>query len=114
MLEERETIASRLLDRQMDLDEHQLVIKTLETQDGGKKAWRLVGDVLVERRVDVVLPEVKKNAENLKGLVDNLKKQLESKGKEIQEYERTYNIRVKEPGREGQKREGGPGVLVSS
>lgn len=98
LMEEREGTAAGLLERQQDLDEHLLVLKTLKDNDGSKKAWRLVGDVLVERTVDTVLPEVIKNKENLELLVDSLKKKLENKTKEIQEFEKKYNISVKKPG----------------
>lgn len=112
-----------LLERQQDLDEHQLVMKTLRENDLSKKAWRLVGDVLVERTVGTVIPEVEKNKSNLEGLVENLKKQLESKTKELQEFESKYNIKIKQPGKGSgdsdrgktsqNNNAGGQGVLVN-
>ena len=120
LMEEREGIAAMLLERQQDLDEHKLVMKTLGENELSKKAWRLVGDVLVERTVETVIPEVEKNKTNLEGLVENLKKQLESKTKEIQEFESKYNIKIKQPGNADSDREkapkksvGGQGVLVN-
>jgi prefoldin subunit 2 len=123
LLEEREGVAAMLLERQQDLDEHQLVMKTLRENDLSKKAWRLVGDVLVERTVGTVIPEVEKNKSNLEGLVENLKKQLESKTKELQEFESKYNIKIKQPGKGSgdsdrgktpqNNNAGGQGVLVN-
>lgn len=47
------------------MQEHQAVIKSLETLDPSRKCFRLVGEVLVERTVKEVLPAVKSNAEQL-------------------------------------------------
>lgn len=78
------------------------MLKTLEHQDGSKKAWRLVGDVLVERTVAEVIPEVTKQRDNLMALAQNTRKQLEAKQKEVLEFQEKYSIRIK-----GQ--ESGPG-----
>lgn len=117
LLDEREAIAGMILERQGDLDEHVLVLKTLCGCDRDKKAWRLVGDVLVERDVKSVIPEIEKNRDSLKGVVENAKQQLEAKAKEMREFEKKYNIRIKEKGESqgSEKKEdskGQQGVLV--
>lgn len=65
LLEERDQLTSASIERQQEMSEHDLVIKTLEPLEGGRKCFRLVGEVLVERTVAEVLPAVKKNRENL-------------------------------------------------
>lgn len=50
---------------EQELNEHQLVCETMEPMEPGRKAFRLVGDVLVERTVGEVLPAVKRNKESL-------------------------------------------------
>lgn len=47
------------------MQEHQAVIKALEQLDPSRKCFRLVGEVLLERTVQEVLPAVKNNAEQL-------------------------------------------------
>lgn len=96
LLNERDAIAGMILERQSDLDEHLLVLKTLKSCQGDRKAWRLVGDVLVERTVESVIPEIEKNKDNLSGVVDNAKQQLENKAKEMREFEKKHNIRIKD------------------
>lgn len=96
LLNERDAIAGMILERQSDLDEHLLVLKTLKNCQGDRKAWRLVGDVLVERTVESVIPEIEKNRDNLSGVVDNAKQQLENKAKEMREFEKKHNIRIKD------------------
>ena len=45
----------------MDRTEHGLVIDALKPLDGGRKCFRMVGDVVVERTIDEVAPAVLKN-----------------------------------------------------
>ena len=47
------------------MQEHQAVIKALEQLNPSRKCFRLVGEVLVERTVQEVLPAVKNNTEQL-------------------------------------------------
>ena len=49
----------------MDRNEHRLVEDTLRPLDGNRRAYRLVGEVLVERTVEEVLPSVMTNRENV-------------------------------------------------
>ena len=45
----------------MDRTEHGLVIDALKPLDGGRKCFRMVGDVVVERTISEVAPAVLKN-----------------------------------------------------
>ncbi len=45
----------------MERDEHKLVVETLTKLESERKAFRLVGGVLVERTVGEVLPIVSQN-----------------------------------------------------
>lgn len=101
LYEERGILAQTVIEREQDVEEHNLVIKTLEAQDGSKKAWRLVGDVLVERTVSEVVPDIIKNRDNLLAVIGNLRKQLEAKQKEVAAFEGKYNVRMKNQGGNG-------------
>ena len=48
---EPRSLASKLEELQMDLNEHKLVIDTLVGVDPERRCFRLVGGVLVERKV---------------------------------------------------------------
>lgn len=65
LIDERNALANATLERQQDVDEHELVLKTLEPMERGRRCYRLVGDVLVERTVADVLPAVQTNRDNL-------------------------------------------------
>ena len=60
----------------------------------------MVGDVLIERTVEDLLPEVKENCENLTKLKESLERQAEQKKKELLEYQNKHNIKLKIPGQE--------------
>lgn len=96
------------LERQSEVDEHELVLKRLKEENESKKAWRLVGDVLVERTVAEMVPELTKQRDNLAAVTKNFKEQLEAKSKEVAAYQEKYNIRIK-----GQGGNGGAGVASS-
>ena len=122
LIDEREALGSAVLERQQDAEEHDLVLKQLEKQNGSKRAWRLVGDVLIERTVAEMIPEVTKNRDNLLAVAQNFKTQLEAKQKELFAFQEKYNIRIKgyassgngaPPGSTSEK-SSAQGVLVNS
>lgn len=49
----------------VDRDEHKLVVETMSKLEAERKAFRLVGGVLVERTVGEVLPAVSQNYEGV-------------------------------------------------
>lgn len=73
---------------------YRIVIDTLKDVDGGRKCFRMIGGVLVERTVANVLPELEGNRERLPKAIQALQEQLTKKGQEINEYIETHDIRV--------------------
>lgn len=118
LVSDKEALAEALIDREHDVEQHTLVMKTLEAQDADRKAWRLVGDVLVERTVAEVLPEVEKNRDNLAKVAANYRKQLEAKQKEIIAFQEKYkmNTQARPSGAQtkNEKAQQSSGVLVSN
>ena len=60
---------SKVAELEMDRNEHRLVEETLGPLDSDRRAYRLVGEVLVERTVGEVLPSVKSNRENVSRII---------------------------------------------
>ncbi|KAL7532514.1 hypothetical protein ACHAWF_004161 [Thalassiosira exigua] len=81
---------------EMERNEHRLVEETLTPLDPDRRAFRLVGGVLVERTVREVLPTVKEHRGNLDGLVNTLKEKLDAKQKEAAAWKAKYNIKTQE------------------
>lgn len=63
-----------------------MVVDTLEPMEGTRRAYRLVGGVLVERTVAEVLPTVKENQEGIKQVLQQLAASRVKKEKEAAEW----------------------------
>lgn len=106
----RPTILGRYRELQMELNgfvqkvteleesrnEHRLVEETLTPLDPSRRAFRLVGGVLVERTVGEVLPNVAQNRSNLEQVIDTLKTNLEGKQKETIQWKTMHDITKQE------------------
>merc|ERR1712122_108363 len=79
---------------QQDLNEHNIVIETLNGVDGDRKCFRMVGGVLVERTVKEVVPALVNNRDKMGKLIGSLEKQLTEKGEEINGYMEKHQIQV--------------------
>ena len=66
LTQECQQLMNKVAELEMDRNEHKLVEDTLEPLDPERRAYRLVGEVLVERTVKEVLPSVKTNRENVR------------------------------------------------
>ncbi|GMI07303.1 hypothetical protein TrVE_jg840 [Triparma verrucosa] len=95
---------TKISELEQERNEHDLVIKTLTPLPGDRKAFRLVGGVLVARTVESVLPSVKMNRENLVKVLTNLNDMLEKRSKETIEWKQKYNIKTQEEAEMEQKR----------
>ncbi|XP_055609224.1 probable prefoldin subunit 2 [Uranotaenia lowii] len=80
---------------EMDLKEHKTVIDTLKTVESGRKCFRLIGGVLCEQTVEVVLPQLVTNKDQLEKLIENGKEQITKKGIEINQFKDEYNIKIR-------------------
>lgn len=68
--------------------------ETLGPLDASRRAYRLVGEVLVERTVGEVLPSVSTNRENLEKTIAVLQSNLEEKQKVAAEIKAKYNLEI--------------------
>lgn len=64
----------------------------MEPLDPDRRAFRLVGGILVERTVKEVLPSVKQNRENLEKVISTMEQRLDEKQKETAEIKAKYNL----------------------
>merc|ERR1712179_304779 len=92
---EQRSIASKTNELQQDLNEHKIVIETLDGVSGDRKCFRMVGGVLVERTVKEVVPALINNRDKMAKLIESLEKQLTEKG-EINGYMEKHNIQLKD------------------
>lgn len=66
LVSESKTLQTKITELEMDRNEHILVEETLKPLDPQRRAFRLVGECLVERTVGEVLPTVSSNRENVR------------------------------------------------
>lgn len=60
------TIAAKINELEVERNEHALVVASMEKLEPGRRCFRLVSGVLVERTVGEVLPAVRKNLEGVR------------------------------------------------
>lgn len=61
MSSECKQILTKIQELTMDKDEHRLVVETLSKLESNRRAFRLIGGILVERSVGDLLPIVSNN-----------------------------------------------------
>lgn len=59
-------IMGKIFELEQDRNEHKLVEETLQPLESNRRAFRLVGECLVERTVGEILPSVTANRENVR------------------------------------------------
>lgn len=92
LMQECQQLTTKIVELETDRNEHRLVEKTLEPLDPDRRAFRLVGGVLVERTVKEVLPSVTQNRENLDQVIATMETRLSEKQKEASEFKAKYNL----------------------
>lgn len=68
LLAESQKLLAKISELEQERSEHLLVEETLQPLDPQRRAFRLVGECLVERTVGEVLPTVAANRENVSGV----------------------------------------------
>jgi prefoldin subunit 2 len=66
LAQESQRLSQKISELDFDKNEHRLVEDTLKPLEGKRRAYRLVGEVLVERTVEEVLPSVSSNREKVR------------------------------------------------
>ncbi|CAH8850006.1 unnamed protein product [Trichobilharzia szidati] len=117
---EQRTIGSKINDLELDQREHNMVIKVLQSVEPTRKCMRMIDNVLIERQVKDILPDLEANVQKMSECIETLSKQFEAKGRELQRYKAEHKIRIageKEPSESEKKNtvssSSTSGVLVS-
>jgi len=88
-------LSRKINELDMDNNEHKLVVEALTPLDPGRKCFRMVGSVIVERTVSEVLPAVQKNMEQISGTMDKLTETLKAQQKAADEFATKYRLTAK-------------------
>ncbi|OEU13684.1 Prefoldin beta-like protein [Fragilariopsis cylindrus CCMP1102] len=92
LMAECQQLMSKIASIEGDRNEHVLVEETLQPLDAGRRAYRLVGDVLVERTVAEVLPSITQNKDNLNATIQALGDRLSIRQKKAAELKSKHNL----------------------
>mmetsp|Transcript_27299 Transcript_27299/g.35806 ORF Transcript_27299/g.35806 Transcript_27299/m.35806 type:complete len:140 (+) Transcript_27299:99-518(+) len=85
-------IQAKIGELEMELNEHQLVIESLGGLEGGRKAFHLIGGVLVEQTVSEILPAVTANKDGIVNLLAQMEQLLKQKGDAALEIQEKYGL----------------------
>ncbi|CAN0011708.1 unnamed protein product, partial [Phaeothamnion confervicola] len=110
MQSEAQQYRRKIGELEQDLIEHKLVGSSLEPMDSGRRAYRLVGGVLVERTVGEVLPQVMANRGGIESMLQQLARELRAKEAEAAAWKSKYGITTQADAQAGApRRQGGGG-----
>ena len=107
-------LRSKVAELDNEMQEHLRVVKTLEPLPSDRRAFRLIGGVLVEKTVGEVLPDVKQQQEQLNQLILRLTDTITEKEKDLKKMQKDFDLQKQQlTGQRGNQ--GGhamPGILA--
>lgn len=96
MRNEIKKMSMKVEDLEAEFNEHQLVINSMTTMAPERKAFRLIGGVLVQQTVAEVLPAVLSHQQMVKQLLDAVGSSLQAKELETRNWKAKYNIQTQQ------------------
>jgi len=96
MTSECRSIMSKIGELNLEKDEHRLVIDTMNKLSSDRRAYRLVGGILVARTVGEVLPQIAQNYEGITQILEKLNDTLKNKDAERKAYKEKHGIMTQE------------------
>ena len=106
-------LRSKVAELDNEMQEHLRVVKTLEPLPADRRAFRLIGGVLVEKTVGEVLPAVQQQQEQLNQLILRLTDTITEKEKDLKKMQKEFDLQKREM--TGSQNQGGrsmPGILA--
>jgi prefoldin subunit 2 len=105
MTSECQQITGKIGELNLEKDEHKLVDETLEKLEESRKAYRLIGGVLVETKVGEIAPLVKDNLNGIVSILEKLDGTLKEKDTERKAYKEKHGIMTQEERENEMKRQ---------
>eukprot|EP01100_Stratorugosa_tubuloviscum_P014419 TRINITY_DN76_c0_g1_i1.p1 TRINITY_DN76_c0_g1~~TRINITY_DN76_c0_g1_i1.p1 ORF type:complete len:118 (-),score=58.29 TRINITY_DN76_c0_g1_i1:61-414(-) len=91
---ECKSLLSKINELELEKNEHDLVIGSIEKLDPSRRCYRLVGGVLVERTVGEIAPAVKSNRDKIEQVIEQISLSFDKKESELNTWIDKYKIRV--------------------
>ena len=87
MRSEIKQLAEKMSELEMEVNEHQRVLETLEPLSPTRKAYRKIGGVLIERTVREVKPAISNNKDGIVEVIKSLSTALKEKEAKASEWQ---------------------------
>lgn len=87
-------LAEKIAELEVEMTEHERVLQTLKDLPAARKAYRMVGGVLVERTVAEVLPAVNANRDGIAQVLAQLSENIKQKEKSADEWQVRCSLNV--------------------
>eukprot|EP00298_Acanthocystis_sp_HF-20_P021183 c27377_g1_i1.p1 GENE.c27377_g1_i1~~c27377_g1_i1.p1 ORF type:complete len:151 (-),score=71.21 c27377_g1_i1:41-460(-) len=91
---ESNQLMKQVRDLQAQRSEHKLVVDALTLLPAERRAFRMVGGILVERTVAEILPAVTSNLEKIEETAGKVMERLKAKEAEVVNFQTKYRIRM--------------------
>ena len=105
MTSECQQITGKIGELNLEKDEHKLVDETLEKLEDSRRAYRLIGGVLVETKVGDIAPLIKDNLSGISTILQKLDGTLKEKDAERKAYKEKHGIMTQEERENEMKRQ---------
>lgn len=89
-----QSLATKIGDLETDSDEHALVLTTLTALPPTRRAYRMIGGVLVESSVATVVPALETNRDGIRAVMETLVKQYKTLEDEFVKFQKDNKIKV--------------------
>lgn len=77
-----------------DSEEHRVVLESLERVDGDRNCKRMIGTVLVDKKVREVIPALKETRAGLEKALETLRDDLNKTYEQMGDWKKKHNVKV--------------------
>ncbi|KFD55537.1 hypothetical protein M514_03589, partial [Trichuris suis] len=94
MRREEKALVSKRIELESDREEHRIVLQTLSGLNEDRRCYRILGGVLIERKVKDIVPFLVSSEEHLSRTISSLLEKEEQKRQELTAFAAEHNIRT--------------------
>jgi prefoldin subunit 2 len=87
-------LSQKIGELESEADEHKLVLETLTPLDKGRKCFRMVGGVLVEKTVGEVIPLLETTKSGLEKALETLASDYKKTEKDLHEWQKANKVQI--------------------
>uniref|UniRef100_A0A5S6QM34 Prefoldin subunit 2 n=1 Tax=Trichuris muris TaxID=70415 RepID=A0A5S6QM34_TRIMR len=93
MRREEKALITKRMELESDREEHRIVLETLSGLDEERRCYRILGGVLIERKVKDIIPFLLSTEERLSYTINSVLEKEEEKRQELIAFAAEHNIR---------------------